>query len=170
MRSLLTIILILSSGLLFGQDLEKQKAVIDAEVERISHRSKLTTVSFSIQALKKVLHYISYRYVESPGGYVKIERQFSQKNDTIRQAFYLKDGSLIYVTEKITTYFTDNGKTDSIIWSGDFYFSKEKLIDHVTLGHGKSEIDTWNPEQEILTALSESKRDIARYKKNKKGS
>jgi hypothetical protein len=170
MRTLLTGLsfFILTSS--FGQDLEKQKAVIDAEVERISKQRRLEAVNFSIQALKKALHYISYEYVENQRGYVKISRQFSKKWDTILQTFYLKDGSLVYATEKITTYYSDKGKTDSIPWSGNFYFVKDKLIDHVTLGHGKSEIDIWNPEQEMLTAYRESKRDIARYKRKKKGS
>lgn len=168
MKPLFIIAVILLPCITIGQDLEKQKDIIDAEVERIS-KGNLATASFSIQALKKVLHYINYKYIETSKGYVFISRQFSHKNDTIQQTFYLKDGSLIYAIERIVTYYTENGKTDSITWRGDFYFSKGKLIDHVTLGHGKSEIETWNPEQDMLTCFGESKRDIARYKKNKNG-
>jgi hypothetical protein len=166
MKLLFVIAVILLPGLSVGQDLEKQKAIIDAEVERIA-RGKLAKVNFSIQAMKKVLHYISYKYIETSKGYIFISRQFSHKNDTIQQTFYLKDGSLIYAIERIVSYYSENGKTDSITWQGDFYFSKGKLIDYVTLGHGKSEIETWNPEQDMLTIFGESKRDIARYKKNK---
>lgn len=169
MRLVLAIAVILLAHVSYGQDLEKQKAAIDAEVQHISTQGETKTVNFTSPALKKVLHYIRYQYAESSRGYGKISRQFSRKNGTIQQIFYLKEGSLIYATEKITTYFTDKGKTDSIVWNGDFYFSKGKLIDHVTLGHGKSEIDTWNPEQDMLTAFVESKRDIARYKKKKNG-
>lgn len=49
-------------------------------------------------------------------------------------------------------------------------FRKGKLFDHVTLGHGKSETEEWDPEKEMLTALADSKRDIARYKGKKRGS
>jgi hypothetical protein len=166
MKLLLIITGILVSNALFTQDLAKQKAAIDADVDRISKQSKLKTVSFSIQALKKVLHYINYQYVGDAGGYIKISRRFSHKNDTIQQIFYLKNGGLIYATEVITSYFTDKGKTDSILWRGDFYFAKGKLIDHITLGHGKSETESWNPEEEVITAFNESKRDIGRYKRN----
>ncbi len=167
MRILTAIAIISIAKSSFGQDLERQKNAIDLEVDRISKQANLKTVSFSIQALKKVLHQINYQYIESKKGYIKIRRQFSHKSDTIQQMFYLKNGGLIYANETITSYFTENGKTDSIIWKGDFYFENAKLIDHVTLGHGKSEIETWNPEQDMLTAFSESKRDIARYKKKK---
>lgn len=165
MRLLLTLAVTLLINISFGQDLKKQKADIDAEVARISKQSKLATATFSIQALKKALHYIRYQYSESQTDYVKINRQFSYEQDTIQQTFYLKDGNLIYATESIATYFTEKGKTDSIIWRGDFYFSKGKLFDYVTLGHGKSEDESWDPEQDMLTAFSESKRDITRYKK-----
>jgi hypothetical protein len=169
MKLILAIAIIILSKVSLGQDLIKQKAAIDAEVERISKQGKLKTGRFSIQALKKVLHYIKYQYIENSSGYIKISRQFSHKNDTIQQTFYVKNGGLIYATEKITSYFTDNGKTDSIVWSGDFYFANSKLIDHITLGHGKSEFDNWNPQQDMLTAFRESKRDIARYKKKNNG-
>jgi hypothetical protein len=145
MKVLTIIIILLFSNFAYSQDLEKQKAGIDAEVERISKQTNLVEVNFSIHALKKVLHYISYQYVEDPKGHVKISRRFSYKKDTIHQIFYLKDGWLIFASKTITTYFTDVNKTDSITWSGNFYFSKGKLIDHSTLGHGKSEQDGWIP-------------------------
>ena len=169
MRLSLVIAIIFLSNLSFGQDLEKQKVAIDAEIERISKQSNSAAVSFSIQAMKKRLHYIRYNYVVNKSGYVKISRQFSNKNDTTQQTFYLKEGKLIHATETITSYFHEKGKTDSIGWSGGFYFANGKLIDHITLGHGKSELETWNPEQEMLTAFDESKKDIARYQKKKNG-
>jgi hypothetical protein len=169
MRLSLVIAIILLSNFSFGQNLEKQKAAIDAEVERISSLSKSAAESFSIQAMKKRLHYIYYNYVVNKSGFVKISRQFSHKSDTIQQTFYLKAGKLIHATETITSYFNAKGKTDSITWSGGFYFANGKLIDHITLGHGKSELETWNPEQEMLTAFNESKKDIARHRGKKNG-
>lgn len=169
MRLSIIVAIILLSNLSFGQNLEKQKAAIDTEVERISKQSKPTAVSFSIQAMKKRLHYIHYNYIVNKSGYVKISRRFSHKNDTIQQTFYLNAGKLIHATETITSYFHEKGKTDSITWSGGFYFANGKLIDHITLGHGKSEFENWNPEKEMLTAFAESKKDIARYRGKKKG-
>jgi hypothetical protein len=74
------------------------------------------------------------------------------------------NGQLIYAIETIISYYPNGNSSDSITWRGDFYFSKGKLIDHVTLGHGKSEMDDWDPEHEMLSALNDSKRDIVRYK------
>lgn len=142
---------------------------IDHEVKRIDSDSSAKSVTFSIQAMKKVLHFITYTYKENKSGYIKISRQFSQRSDTTRQTFYLRKGELIFATEKVVSFYTENNLTDSITWNGDFYFLKGRLIDHVTLGHGKSELDSWNPEQDVLNAYIESKKDIARFRKNKSG-
>lgn len=56
---------------------------------------------------------------------------------------------------------------NKIIWSGRFYFANGKLIDHISLGHGKSKVDTWKPGQVMLTDFDESKKDIARYQGKK---
>jgi hypothetical protein len=166
MKLTVVIIAFLISNSSFAQTLETQKSSIDSEVHHISKQSDLTKMSFSIQVLKKIIH---YQYLARHNEYLKITRQFSVKGDTIQQTFYLQKGGLIYSTEKITSYFTEAGKTDSMIWKGDYYFANGKLIDYVTLGHGKSEIDTWNPEQEILAAFIESKKDIDKHKKKKNG-
>jgi hypothetical protein len=165
MRLLLVIVFTFVLHNAIGQNLKKQKAAIDAEVERISNQSEIKAVNFSIQALQKDLPNISYQYIESSKGYQKISRRFFYQNNRIRQDFYVKDRCLLYASEIITYYFTQNGKTDSIGWSGGFYFTKERLIDHITLGHGKSEMDSWNPEKEMLTAFKESKIDIDKHKK-----
>jgi len=68
------------------------------------------------------------------------------------EGYYFKDGFLIYGYEGIVEY---TG------WSGEFYFSNGKLIDHVTLGHGKSESDNWDPEKEILQRLEKRKKELA---------
>ena len=146
------------------------KKDIEVEVQRIQKDSSLNSVTFSIQAMKKVLHFIKYNYLSDKNGYAKISRQFSRNNDSTIQTFYLKSGELIFATEQIVTYYYEKNKTDSIGWSGDFYFSKGKLIYHITIGHGKSEIETWDPEQDLLNALKESKKDITRYKSKKNGS
>lgn len=165
MRILIVLVFILITGLSHAQDLAKQKAVIDTAVKDITAISLNDATRFTIQANKKVLHYISYRYMEKPEGYITIQRQFSKNKDTIQQYFYMKNGELIYAIENITSFYGGNQKDNIVFWSGQFYFSKNKLIDHVTLGHGKSELETWNPEQEMLTAFKESKQDVERFKK-----
>lgn len=167
MKFLSTILILFACGHIFAQNTFSIKKDIDIKVQRIREDNHLKPVSFSIQAMKKVLHYISYCYTENENGYITISRQFSAKNDTITQTFYLIKGQLIFATEKIVSFFIENNLIDSISWSGDFYFSKGKLINYVTLGHGKSELDTWDPEQDILNAFNASKQDILRFKKRK---
>jgi hypothetical protein len=162
MRFFLFISFILISANAFGQNIEAEKARIDVEVQRIDQPGKLATKNFTIQALKKVLHYIRYEYVVDKNNYLKISRQFSYKNDSIQQVFYLQNDRLIFAKETIVSYFTDKDRRDTVLWAGVFYFSRGKLIDHTTHGHGKSELDMWNPRQEMEIALKESKRDIAR--------
>ncbi len=169
MRLLPILFLVLISNASFGQDLVRQKNAIDAEVDRISKESDLKATVFSIQAAKKVLHIISYQYIENTKGCIVIRRQFSRGNDTTQQTFYLRDGELIYAVEKITSYLIENSKIDSLVWKGDFYFSNGELIDHSITGRRRSQIDNWSPGQGILAAFSESRKDIARYKGNLNG-
>jgi hypothetical protein len=168
MRLLITIVISIILIPSIAQESISIKKDIDAEVQRING-GRLKPVTFSIQALKKVLHYISYSYSENETGYVKISRKFSHKNDVTRKEFFFKKGQLIFATEKIVSFYTENNRTDSITWGGDFYFSKGKLIDVITLGHGKSELNTWEPKQDMLAAFNQSKQDIARYKRKKSG-
>ncbi len=146
------------------QNKEDLKISIDSIVESIDiSRSKV--VQFKIVALKKVFHRISYEYQTQKGQIIKIERRYAHREDSITQTFYLKTGQLIYSVERIVSHYGN----DSIVWSGKFYFSKGKLIDHRTLGHGKSETDNWDPETDLKMALFESRRDIARHNKIKNG-
>jgi hypothetical protein len=168
MRLLPTLFISLISTLSFGQDTTALKKDIVAEIKRIDKNPQQSASSCTIPAMKKVLHYISYTYTEEENGLVKVSRQFSRRNDTTRQTFYLKKGQLIFATEEIVSYYQVNNNIDSSIWSGAFYFSKGKLLDHITLGHGKSETEDWEPGPEMLRALDESKKDIARYKKMEK--
>ena len=171
MRSILTLIISIAWISTFAQEaVSSKRKSIDADVQKIRNDKTPRPVTFSIQADKKVLHSISYNYISGADGYVRIKRQFSLNNDSIRQTFYLKKGQLIFANEQIITYHTGNNKTDSIGWSGDFYFSNGKLIYFETLGHGKSEDESWNPEQNMLSAFNDSVNDITRHKKKKNGS
>ncbi len=167
MRVLFTLAILILSNVLFAQNLAQQKAVIITAVKNIDQNKNAKATSFSIPALKKVLHHISYQYSQDKDGYIKIFRQYSHKNDTTQEAYYFKKGQLIYATETIISYYSHQANIDSSIWKGDFYFANGKLIDHVTLGHGRSETEEWNPEQDVLQSLREAKRDIERYKKIK---
>jgi len=76
------------------------------------------------------------------------------------EKYYFKEGSLIYAYEKeiLSSPFLEIDEYSA--WTGEFYFSKGKLIDNVTRGHGKSESDDWDPEKEILQRLEKRKKEL----------
>lgn len=165
MRLQFTIVAALIATFSLAQNPKSQRDSIISDLERIGKMTNTASTDFNIRALKKVPHYIQYLYVESKKQYITIERRFAHQEDSIWQTFYLKNNQLIYATEQITSYYANEGQTDTMTWMGSFYFYRGKLIDHITLGHGKSEIDTWDPQSDMLTAFRESLRDIDRYKK-----
>ena len=166
MRINLSIILLCSFSVSSGQSLMEQKSSIDAAVDAINADKANAAFSFNITAMKKVYHKIYYQYQTRHNQIVKIERRFKFQNDSTLQTFYFKNAQLIYATEHITSYYGEKNKPDSMVWGGNYYFVKNKLVDLVTLGHGKSETDEWNPQQEVLANCKAARNDIARHKKN----
>lgn len=77
------------------------------------------------------------------------------------EKYYFKDKALIYAYECEIFFFPSVGIAQGTKWAGDFYFSNGKLVDHVTLGHGKSETDDWDPEKEISQRLKKRKTDLS---------
>jgi hypothetical protein len=165
MRIITFIILLFSFSVSFGQSLMEQKSTIDAAVEAIDTDKANAAFNFNITSTKKVFHKIYYQYQSRQGSIVKIERRFKLHNDSTIQTFYFKNAQLIYATELITSYYGEKNKPDSMVWGGNYYFSKNKLIDFITLGHGKSETDEWNPQQEVLANCKVARNDIAKHKK-----
>jgi hypothetical protein len=171
MKKIILVALILISSNLFGQLVEKQKKITDSIVLAIDKEANENIVAFKIQALQKRLNYIHYKYQAKSGKIIKIACHFANHNDSIQQVFYFKNNELIYSTEGITSFFPDKNGRDSSYWGGTYYFLKNKLIDFVTLGHGKSESDNpnaWDPKREVLNNCQTAKADILRNNKRKK--
>ena len=76
------------------------------------------------------------------------------------EKYYFKDSSLIYAYESEIFFSPAEGIKQGTKWSGDFYFSEGKLIIHVTNGLGRSELDDWDPENEILQRLKKRKAEL----------
>lgn len=149
----------------FGQSLMEQKSTIDDLVNMIDADKANASFGFNIIAMKKVFHKIYYQYQTRHGSIVKIERRFKLHSDSTLQTFYFKNTRLIYATEFIISYYGEKNKPDSMFWGGNYYFAKNKLLDFITLGHGKSETDEWDPQQEVLANCKAARNDIARHKK-----
>ena len=119
MKTLFLILISVLPFFCFAQNKEKLKESIDRLVESTDLGKPFELKHFSITALKKVFHIISYDYRVKNGQITKIQRHFSHKEDSITQTFYLKSGGLVYAEERIVSYYGN----DSIIWAGKFYFS-----------------------------------------------
>lgn len=155
MKPLFLLALLLIVKVLPAQDLKSIKARIDSDVKNLSKKVYIT--SSTIKSKKGIFDYdISYSIRKKSVQIVIIKRTFSNGDNTTSQTFYIKDENLIFVTEtSVFSYLTD-----SITWKGDFYFVNNKLMDYTTLGHGKSELESWDPQAELLNAFEESKQDI----------
>jgi hypothetical protein len=168
MKEIFLIISILFAVNTTAQNLVTTKEAINSIVAVTDIGKSQASHKFSIRAAKKGLHYINYQYQTRQGSIVKIVRYFGRNNDSTTQIFYLKNNRLIYSKESILSYSFVNNQRDSMIWVGTYYFWKGKMIDMVTLGHGKSETETWDPELEVLANYKNAKNDIARFGKSRK--
>jgi hypothetical protein len=163
MKALYFLLCCLSPLLFFGQDLRNK---VDSGVLAINN-DPAKTVSFSKTEESPDNKQVTYKYrfklIKGHPGYV--EREFSNGDSLVSQIFYTRDNFLIFSSESITYYY---GR-DSIGWGGSYYFANGKLKDYETLGHGKSEDETWNPEVEVLRNYRMAKSDVLAYLKKKKG-
>ena len=94
----------------------------------------------------------------------KIIINYTIDSTSYSEEYYFKDGSLIYAYEKEILSSPFLGMDEYSEWAGEFYFSKGKLIDLATLGHGKSESDDWDPEKETLQRMGKRKKELASLK------
>ncbi|NOT52346.1 MAG: hypothetical protein HOP10_13835 [Chitinophagaceae bacterium] len=90
-----------------------------------------------------------WTYLRDPKNLLYFRVNYTLDSTDYEEEYYLHEGTLIFATEKEVWRFPSMNPVDSMGWSGVFYFSKGKLIYQSTLGHGKSELDNWDPEKEI---------------------
>lgn len=147
-----------------GQDSQLRNR-IDSTILIIDNTSKAISFNKPEKSSNKEERIVRYQFKVVKGNLAYILRQFSERDSSVSQLFYLMDGSLIFSNESIIYYF---GK-DSIAWGGTYYFSNGKLKDYETLGHGKSEIETWNPQFEVFDNYRKAKADVLAYLKKKNG-
>jgi len=164
MRGLLFLFLIASLSCI-GQAKKEDSASINKLVAKIDKLSKANSKSFSKDKLidhKKVKE--QWRVFDNKG-FSRIIIQYTTdsagQSVAYTEKYYLQNGSLIYAYESEVFFLTGKNINEGTTWAGDFYFSKGKLTDYVTLGHGRSELDGWDPEKEILQNWKERKKELS---------
>jgi hypothetical protein len=161
MKIYLLILAFLLPGFSIGQSLNQLKNTIDSFVISTNSNDSLKQIDFFIKTKKKPFKNVFYTYSQRNDSILKISRKFKLSNDSIQQIFYCLNHRFVYSIEKIISY----SGNDSTEWSGSFYFLNGKLIDLITLGHGKTENEAWDLEKNILLDLHEVFEDIKRNKK-----
>ena len=127
--------------------------------------TNLTSFSEAQRTPKERKTTYKYQFKYNKNAFEYIVKEFSDSDSMVKQTFYSKGPYLIYSTEFISYYY---GK-DTIRWGGKYYFSNGKLKDYETLGHGKSEKETWQPENEVFRNYRKAKEDISEYLRKKNG-
>lgn len=75
----------------------------------------------------------------------------SYEAPTIYQELYFtKKDVLVFARETEVSVYGN----DTIQWRCDYFFEKGKLVDFISLGHGKTEEENWEPES-IMTKFEE---------------
>ncbi len=70
---------------------------------------------------------------------------YSYKDSTLfSELYFVKDGQFIYAEESEQYMPLNNYPRQS--WTCQFYINQGELVSLMSLGHGKTEDDTWNPE------------------------
>jgi hypothetical protein len=163
MRALLIIMFLLALvGIGQGQTLPRD--IIDSLVSVIDEDAALQNEVFIVPYPKGVQNEMRYKYWVIGSDVVKIVRNFTLLRDSVQQEYYFDYGKLIYSREKIDSYY-GSGTLDFSTWNGRFYFLNDKLIDRFTHGHGKSELDEWNAELEVLSGCADARKDVTKYGK-----
>ena len=147
-----------------GQDLDTNKRAIRDFVKQAESRFDSSKAGFVLKTK------LDGRIVEEKFSYSTngddVEMLIVRYRDGAvdnEEYHYFKDRRLVYVIER--QGIVDGGGPD---WSGVYYFSNGKLLDHVTNGHGKSELDRWDPEDDVLRMSRKRMNQLRNHLKTRK--
>jgi len=165
MRSIV-FILCLASLVCFGQGKKEESASINKIVAKIDELSQAGDKAFSKDIVVDQKNVKEKWRVFENNEYSRIIIQYTTDSAghsiAYTEKYYLRNGALIYAYESEVFFETGQNMKEGIMWNGDFYFSKGKLIEHVTNGHGRSELDDWDPEKEILQKWKKRKEELSK--------
>lgn len=103
---------------------------------------------------------IKYRFTNKHG-HQYISRSWitgtDKRQTQVTQNFFLEDNELLTADEQILWI---NDREDTAVWKGEYFFRNGKMVDLTTLGHGKSEADSWDPGREVQHNLEEALYDL----------
>jgi len=90
-------------------------------------------------------------YSRSNGQLIYLQMTWTIDSTYYEEDYYVSNGKLLYSEEKKIYYMPrSNGKEETAHWMEYCYFINDRLIHERSQGHGKSELDTYDPETEVL--------------------
>jgi len=148
-KSILIIILVLTVNFSFAQDDGFQEDYFREKVnlELMDNYSKcyLLTIENGISEFNGKTEFWSVCKLDKGNRIIRIE---SFENETFYQEVYFElNGKLRYAKET-ENYNPKNGFAE-MKWNCEFFFENGKLMTNISLGHGKTEDENWNPESII---------------------
>jgi hypothetical protein len=145
----------------FAQDFQLRKKIDSSVLKIDSRRTKTISFTKTEKTLDNKTITCKYQFKYNQNQLEYASREYSDKDSSVKHEFYALASIIIFSAESISYYY---GK-DSVGWGGAYYFSGGILKDYETLGHGKSEDETWNPEAEVLGKYQRTKEAVINYRK-----
>ena len=131
-----------------GQDQDTTKRAIDDLVKEAARRFESSKIDFIRKTKlndRTVTVEEKFSYLMSGKEPEVLAVRYLYINIEHEEVYYFKNGTLIYSMERRAPV-----DGPGAAWSGVFYFQNGKLLDFTTNGHGKSELDDWDPEADML--------------------
>src|SRR5438105_3212783 len=117
MRTRLIIICFFLPALAFGQDFQLRKKVDSMVSDIENHSGKTFSFGRIMKGADNKKRSIKYQFKYKQNKICYIAWEFSGRDSTVTQKFYIKGPFLIFSTESIVYHYG----TDSIGWGGTYY-------------------------------------------------
>lgn len=119
---------------------EKLRLKINTELDK-----NISECSFEINAITNFngnIEFWSICNLLNDNRIFKVE--FYRKDTYYQEIYFENNGNLIYAKE--TENYIPKNHFTQMNWNCEFYVKNGKLVSLISLGHGKSEDEEWNPE------------------------
>jgi hypothetical protein len=127
----------------FQEDYFREK--VNLELYANFSKCHLSTIEYGVSEFNGKTEFWSICKLENGNRIIRIE---SYENQTFFQEVYFElNGKLRYAKET-ENYNPKNGFAE-MKWNCQFFFENDKLMTNISLGHGKTEDENWNPESII---------------------
>lgn len=146
----------------YTQEREKHVELIKAYVSKIDGQA---SKSFSIHKTTKkapLTEDWSYTLDKNRVSLISISYWLDSTN-SYEESYYAKNDTVVFARESEIYYYPTVSEENAIEWRVKMYFDKGKLIDMSSLGHGKTEDDTWDPEKEVHDNFKKRKQELKHY-------